>query len=131
MKEVYSMDDFFTLASFATLTGCVVAVVVIVNSLRHALNWGTRWFGLTLSILIAFVALQLTVSVGDTPKTVNLGWFKYLTVFVNGCLIYTSAFGIQNTVVVQASSESDISFQSVQSGTPQERAERLTVRSPW
>ena len=125
------MDDFFTLASFATLTGCVVAVVAIVNALRHALNWGPRWFGLSLSILIAFVALYITANVGDAPKTENLGLFKYLLAFVNGCLIYTSAFGIQNTVVVKASSESDLSFQNAQTGTPKDRADRLTARSPW
>ncbi len=125
------MDDFFTLASFATLTGSVVAVVVIVNSLRHALNWGPRWFGLALSILIAFVALHLTASVGDQSRTVGLGWIKYLAVFVNGCLIYTSAFGIQNTVVAKPSSESDLSFQSTGTTVQEEQAERLTVRSSW
>lgn len=122
------MDDLFTLASFATLTGCVVAVVVIINSLRHALNWGPPWFGLLLSILIAFVALHLTASVGDTSKTANLGWFKYLIVLVNGCLIYTSAFGIQNTVVID---KSGLGFQSAQEWQPKGQAEKLTVRSPW
>ena len=125
------MDDFFTVASFATLTGSVVAVVAIVNALHHSLNWGPRWFGLALSILIAFVALQITASIGVQSKTAALGWFKYLMVFVNGCLIYTSAFGIQNTVVTTPSSESDLSFQSAEGVKPEERAARLTVRSKW
>lgn len=124
------MDDFFTVASFATLTGSVVAVVVIVNALRHALNWGPRWFGLALSVLVAFVAFYLTTNMGEQPKTANLGWIKALTIIVNGCLIYTSAFGIQNTVVV-SSSAAGMSFQSANPNKQGGRPDKLSVRSVW
>lgn len=124
------MDDFFTLASFATLTGSVFAVVFIVNALRHALNWGPRWFGLALSILIAFVAFHLTTSLGAHPKTAGLGWIKYLTVFVNGCFVYTSAFGIQKTVITKTAPEGELSFQGIAERETEERA-RISARSPW
>ena len=126
------MDDFFTLTSFATLTGSVVAVVVIINALRHSLNWGPRWFGLVVSIFIAFVAYYLTTSLGTESKTASLGWVKYFTVFVNGCLIYTSAFGIQNTVVANSSTtKDDLSFQEFTEDNAQQFVEKKTFRSTW
>lgn len=110
------MDDFFTIASFGTLAGCVIAVVLIVNALRHALNWGPRWFGFLLSILVSVIALQILSNLGDESKTVNLGlWIKYFIVFINGCLIYTSAFGLQSTIIHDPSSKS----------------KRITFRSNW
>jgi hypothetical protein len=93
------MDDFFTVASFATLTTTVVAVVAVVNALRHALNWGPRWFGLLLSIAFALVALFVTAAMGETSQTAGLGWIRYLVALINGCVIYTSAFGVQNAVI--------------------------------
>lgn len=114
------MDDFFTLTSFATLTGSVVAVVVIVNALRSAINWGPRWFGLLVSIGVAFIALAITSSMGEGQETAGMGWIKYFTTFVNGCLIYTSAFGIQNTVVAAQPSEKGVSFQGVEEDEEEE-----------
>jgi len=116
------MDDFFTLASFGTLAGSVAGAVVIINTLRHAFNWGPRWFGLIVSILVAVVAWQITASSGAHSKTVDLGFVRYLIVFFNGCLIYTSAFGIQNTIVTE---KPGMSFQSLR------REDKLRFRSPW
>ena len=133
------MDDFFTLTSFATLTGSVVAVVVIVNALRSAINWGPRWFGLVVAIIVAFLALAITSSMGDVQETAGLGWIKYFTAFVNGCLIYTSAFGIQNTVVAATSSSGGTSFQGVEEEEEDEENKsglsgtksNLTFRKRW
>ena len=99
------MDDFFTLASLGTLTGSVMAVVVIVNTIRHVFNWGPRWFGFAVSILVSFIAFYITAGMGEGPKTAGTGWLKYFIVFVNGCLIYTSAFGIQNIVIARKPTE--------------------------
>ncbi len=128
------MDDFFTLTSFATLTGSVVAVVVIVNALRSAINWGPRWFGLVVAIVVAFLALAITSSMSEVQETAGLGWIKYFTTFVNGCLIYTSAFGIQNTVVAPTSSNGGTSFQGVEEedeGRFSEINGNLTFRKRW
>lgn len=130
------MDDFFTLTSFATLTGSVVAVVVIVNALRSAINWGPRWFGLVVAIVVAFLALAITSSMGEVQETAGLGWIKYFTTFVNGCLIYTSAFGIQNTVVAPTTSNNGTSFQGIEEDEEEEgrfpgTKGNLTFRKRW
>lgn len=93
------MDDFFTLASFGTLVGCVSATVVIMNVMRHVFNWGPRWMGFLVALAIAIVALVVTSGMGPS-QTEQMGVVRYLIALVNGCLIYTSAFGVQNNAVV-------------------------------
>jgi SNF family Na+-dependent transporter len=133
MKENYAMDDFFTAASFATLTGSVASVVVIVNVFRHVFNWGPRWFGLILSIVVAVIAWHIAASAGDQSKTAALGLFGYFIVFVNGCLIYTSAFGIQNSIIGKPpnGNGSGLEWQGVTKGAEKEKPGRLTLRSYW
>jgi hypothetical protein len=133
------MDDFFTKASFATLAGSVAAVLIIINTIHHVFNWGPRWFGLLVSLLIALVAFQTARSLGDATKTSRLGRLVYVIVFLNGCLIYSSAFGVQNSVI--AKPDAVVTAQtpkpdrqeesSAKLERPEERAERLTVRSRW
>ena len=127
------MDDFFTPASFVTLTGAVASVVVIVNAIRHAVNWGPRWFGLILSIGIAFLAWHISAGTGDQSKTTALGGLGYFIVLVNGCLIYTSSFGIQNTVIGKPPNGDGggLDWQGVTKGTEREKPARLTARSYW
>jgi hypothetical protein len=121
------MDDFFTLASFATLTGSVFSVVVIVNAIRHALGWGPRWFALVLSVAVAFLALHLTAEAGDQAKTASLGLLKYAVAFINGCLIYTSAFGIQNAVIAPTTEMSRNIKLGITSGGAPKTASRDSV----
>jgi len=118
------MDDFFTVASFATLTTTVLAVVAVVNAIRHAFNWGPRWFGFALSIIFAFVALNVTAAMGDGSRTTDLGWIRYLVTLVNGCLIYTSAFGVQNAVIAD-SAAGGVGLQS------EAEAPGLSYKSRW
>ena len=118
------MDDFFTVASFATLATTVLAVVAVVNAVRHAFSWGPRWFGFLLSIVFAFVAFSVTAAMGEESRTTDLGWIRYLVVLVNGCLIYTSAFGVQNTVIA----DSDVGGVGLQSEAP---AAGMSLRSRW
>lgn len=118
------MDDFFTVASFATLTATVLAVVAVMNTLRHALGWGPRWFGLLLSIAFAFVAMNVTAAMGEQSQTADLGWIRYLVALVNGCLIYTSAFGVQNTVISERAPRQGVTMEAA-------ARPRLTFRSPW
>lgn len=125
------MDDFFTLASLGTLTGSVMAVVVIVNTIRHVFNWGPRWFGFAVSILISFIAFYITSGMGAGPKTAGTGWLRYFIIFVNGCLIYTSAFGIQNIVIARKPPEPEpetMGFTHEEGGSEKTG---VRARTPW
>jgi hypothetical protein len=128
VKEDYAMDDFFTAASFVTLTGSVASVVIIVNVFRSVFNWGPKWFGLILSIVVAVIAWHIASSTGGQSKTAALGSLAYFIVFVNGCLIYTSAFGIQNTIIANGAGPT---LPGATRSMEREMPAKLTVRSYW
>ncbi|MGD8353168.1 MAG: hypothetical protein PVJ01_03305 [Pseudomonadota bacterium] len=125
------MDDLFTLASLGTFTGAVMAVVVIVNTIRHVFNWGPRWFGLALSILVSFVAFYITVYIGEGPGVKTPGLLKYFIILLNGCLIYTSAFGVQNTVIARTSPVGTPAGAGFRQGAEAPERARLSADSPW
>jgi hypothetical protein len=68
------------------LGGTATVVFVITCAARHALDWNPRWFGLLLSIFVAGMECLATYST----------WQSVLLVIPNGCLIYTTAVGINS-----------------------------------
>ncbi len=103
-------DTFFTVDSFQTLAGCVASVVVIVSTTRHAFNWGPRWFGLVISVIVSFAAYNAIEN--TTPFSLTI----FAIIVLNSCLIYTSAFGIQNTVIAPANDNSNLLIKANRSG---------------
>ena len=89
------VNDFINTDSLKTIAGCVTAVVLVVNTLNHIFRWQARWFA-------GFLALGLSLLV-FWPELINIGNSKnYLIVvmvLLNACLIYSSAFGIQNSFI--------------------------------
>ncbi len=90
------MSDLYTLESLLTLSGSVAAVWLVVNVIRHATGWGPRWFGLIVAVGISFVAFYATGGAGEGTE---LAWLHHVTALLNGLLIYSSAFGVQQTVL--------------------------------
>jgi len=129
------VDNFFTLSSMTTLAGSVAVVVVVLNTTRHVLNWGPRWFGLLIAIAVSIGALHASSAAAATGGAAAAapGLLGYIVALVNGCLIYTSAFGLQNSTIAPADAEagSGIRFQSVvdKPGLPKEAP--LHFRTPW
>ena len=105
------MDDFFTASSFLTLGGCVAAVTLVVNAIQHVFRWGPRWFGLLCSILVSMFGLAVARAGSDatfaTNGTTLEGILPWVFAFLNGFLIYTSAFGVQNTILAKPSVSSE------------------------
>lgn len=119
------MEDFFTIGTFATLAGCVFSTVLIMNTIRHSFKWGPEWFGLIISILVAIIAYNISSegSLGDITNNESK-ITNYFIVFMNGCLIYTSAFGVQNTVINSIEKKDDLEYQSPTRNT-------ITFFSKW
>ncbi|MFW6288366.1 MAG: hypothetical protein ACOC2Q_01140 [Spirochaetota bacterium] len=90
------MSDLFTPESLLSLSGSVGAVWLVVNVTRHATGWGPRWFGVIVALGMSFVTFFAT---GGADDVTELAWLRYIAVLVNGLLIYSSAFGIQQTVL--------------------------------
>jgi hypothetical protein len=93
------VDDFFSAESFGKLTVCVFVVVLIANTVRHFAGWGPRWAIFALALGVSAYAFSIAHRAEDSTLP-DLSLFEQVFLwFANGCLIYTSAFGLQNTVI--------------------------------
>ena len=121
------MNELFKPATLLTLTGCIAAEVVVVNTLRHATGWGPRWFALVLALGIAAAALMLAHKAAKPDADRKPNWIvQVFVVLLNGCLIYTSAFGVQNSVIGDAEDD-----QAQKQGFVQEADQVLSWRTRW
>ena len=90
-----NVNEFMNTDSLKTIAGCVLAVVLVVNTSRHIFKWGPRWFAGLLALIFSIIVFL--------PQIIRMqgveDFLLLLLVLVNACLIYTSAFGIQNSVI--------------------------------
>lgn len=86
------MDDWFTAGSVATFAGATGVVVVVCQALIQAL--GLRWRPLPL--IVSLIVASVAAAIADQ----DLGdWGTIGLVFVNGCLLYCTAFGFSTTIL--------------------------------
>jgi hypothetical protein len=83
-------DDFFTLASFGTLAGCVTLTTVVTGGLFKSFGWPPARTGLIVSFLTVAAALYLTDKIAD-PKAIVVGFF-------NAFLVYLSSAGVSDAL---------------------------------
>jgi hypothetical protein len=83
-------DDFFTVASFGTLTGCVTIVTIVTAALFKAFGWSPAKTGLPASFLAVAAGLYLAGRISDLGS-VAIGFF-------NAFLVYLSAAGVSDAL---------------------------------
>jgi hypothetical protein len=82
------IDNFLTLESLATLGGTTLATIVVSNTYRVIFKKDPKIFALIFSIGIC---LLFAVYSHAEPMA-------YLVAVINGCLVFCSAFGLNNQV---------------------------------
>jgi hypothetical protein len=100
-----TVQNFFTIQSFATFGGASLIVFVLTNTYRRLTNHDTPWVAFIAAEIVAFVGAAQSHSLGD--------WFQYFVSFLNGCLLFCSAVGINQTATAATTprSPSDIKQQ--------------------
>jgi hypothetical protein len=86
-----TIKDFLTLSSILTFGGASIGVIAVSNTVRVLTNWNSPWPAFIISQIIVFIG---TFTVASHPSIAQLG-----LAFVNGCLLFTTSAGIQNTGV--------------------------------
>ena len=81
-------SSFLTIESLATLGGATLATVVVANTYRAILKKDPRIFALVFSI-----AICVLFAVYNSVEPVG-----YIVAFINGCLVYCTAFGLNTQV---------------------------------
>lgn len=83
-----SISSFLTLESLATLGGTTLATIVVSNTYRVIFKKDPKIFALIFSI-----AICVFFAVYSHAEPVN-----YLVAVINGCLVFCSAFGLNNQI---------------------------------
>jgi len=93
------MSDFFKLSSFLTLATCTAAVVIVVNTLQSVFGFRAPLFALLVSIAVSALAYWVTSKAAAPAPNSDPFMLRMFLILLNGCLIYCSAFGIQNSIL--------------------------------
>ena len=93
------VHEFFTWATVLTLGGSVTVTVLVTDTVGALLGrFGTdaarRWIAFVLALACAYAA-----AVYATTGHRHLHGYEWLLAFINACLIWSSAFGLNQTAV--------------------------------
>jgi hypothetical protein len=99
MSGADQVQEFFTWATVLTLSGSVSVTVIVTNTLgalsgRFGTDMVRRWIAFLVAVLCAYGA-----AVYATTGHRRLHGYEWVLAFINACLIWTSAFGVNETIV--------------------------------
>ena len=77
-------QDFFTVATFETCSGCAMITWIVTGVLNGLFHFDTGVFGLIIAMVVAYAGLFLS-----SPRQKS----QYITTFFNGFLIYATVVG--------------------------------------
>lgn len=74
-------DQFFTVASFATLAGAALITAVVTSALYKSFGWAPTRTGIAVALLVVAAGLFLSDEIRD-PKADVVGFFNAFLVFL-------------------------------------------------
>jgi len=116
-------QELFTLATLGTFAGATAATVVVGNTLQSVFNVNAKW----LTLLLA-EAIVILVAIFTPTKELS----GYFIAILNGCLVYSSAVGL-NTMTSRPppASEPPVARSAKDAGLPPRRIIRRDFFSRW
>lgn len=78
-------DQFFTSANIAGVGVATLAVNVVTNTLHKLMGAPPKWTAFITALVIAYVVVAMGSSIA---------WHEWIFAFVNGCLLFCSAMGL-------------------------------------
>jgi hypothetical protein len=80
----------FTAVNIGSVTIATSAIIVVTNTLYTLFRLPVKWTAFAMAIIIAY----LNVIFSQSPQ-----WYDWLLAFVNACLLFCSALGLNEIVV--------------------------------
>jgi hypothetical protein len=80
----------FTAVNIGSVTIATSAIIVVTNTLYTLFRLPTKWTAFAIALIIAY----LNVLFSATPQ-----WYDWLLAFVNSCLLFCSALGLNEIVI--------------------------------
>ena len=88
-----NLNDLFTLESLFSLQGSAAAAILVPNVLSSLIGEKFRPYKKTLAFTLAMLLAYLVAALA-----VDTAWLKWILAFFNGCLVYASAVGINESL---------------------------------
>jgi hypothetical protein len=86
-----TVQNFFTIESFITFGGASLIVLILTNTYRKLTKSDQP--------LVAFIAAEIVAFIGAAQSNTLTSFGQYFVAFLNGCLLFCSALGINETAV--------------------------------
>jgi hypothetical protein len=80
----------FTAVNIGSVTIATSAIIVVTNTLYTLFRLQQKWTAFAMALIIAY----LNVLFSGTPQ-----WYDWVLAFVNACLLFCSALGLNEIVV--------------------------------
>ena len=80
----------FTAVNIGSVTIATSAIIVVTNTLYTLFRLQQKWTAFAMALIIAY----LNVMFSDTPQ-----WYDWVLAFVNACLLFCSALGLNEIVI--------------------------------
>jgi hypothetical protein len=80
----------FTAVNIGSVTIATSAIIVVTNTLYTLFRLQQKWTAFAMALIIAY----LNVLFSDIPQ-----WYDWVLAFVNACLLFCSALGLNEIVI--------------------------------
>jgi hypothetical protein len=102
-------QELFTLTTLSTLVGATAATVVVGNTLQSVFNLSAKWLSFAVAELILILVAVFTGTVEVSG---------YFVAVLNGCLVYSSAVGLNTMASKPPPSEPPAPRSAGEAGLP-------------
>jgi hypothetical protein len=83
-------DQFFTAVNIGSVTIATSAIIVVANTFYSLFRLPQKWTAIVMAMLIAYINVLFSE---------GAHWYDWLLAFLNGCLLFCSALGLNELVV--------------------------------
>jgi hypothetical protein len=83
-------DQFFTTVNIGSVAIATSAIIVVANTFYSLFKLPQKWTAIVVALLISYLNVMLAVEVQ---------WYDWVLAFLNGCLLFCSALGLNEIVV--------------------------------
>jgi hypothetical protein len=115
-------QELITLTTLGTFAGATAATLVLGNTLQSVFNLSAKW----LTLLLAEAIVILVAVFNHTSELSG-----YFIAVLNGCLVYSSAIGLNTMTSKQPPSEPPAARSAEEAGLPPRRTIRRDFFSRW
>ena len=84
------LGQLFTAVNIGSVTIATSAIIVVTNTLYTLFRLQQKWTAFAMALIIAY----LNVLFSDIPQ-----WYDWVLAFVNACLLFCSALGLNEIVI--------------------------------